>query len=396
MIINNPEKIEKAEIIVGIPSYNESETIGFVVEQISLGLEKYFPNKQSIIINVDNNSADGTKQAFFKAKSNIPQIYISTDKGIKGKGYNFHNLFSMMKKFEAKTGLALDADLKSIKPDWIKKMAEPIFEGYDFVTPYYARDKIDATITNHLVYPLTYGLLGWDIRQPIGGDFAFSSKMANVWLKKKWSQTTYQFGIDIFMSLTAFFNRMETCQVNLGSKIHNLSNPKLGPMFSQVSGTLFKMISENFNHIKRNIEIKKIPIKGDDQLPALSNSLPNKELFRKIFWDNLDSFWPTIKQAVSKPVYEKLNKIRKEKQGEIGLDLWTKIVYDFLCSYPGSKDKFILIDSLGCLYFGRMARFFIENGHLAPTEVEQVVIKRAKYFFKKRDYFLKKKDEKLC
>ena len=68
MITDNPKKIKQAEIIVGIPSYNEAETIGFVSEQASQGLEKYFPNKQSVIINLDNNSPDGTKQAFFEAE----------------------------------------------------------------------------------------------------------------------------------------------------------------------------------------------------------------------------------------------------------------------------------------------------------------------------------------
>lgn len=395
MITDNPKKIKQAEIIVGIPSYNEAETIGFVVEQASRGLKKYFPGKKSVIINVDNNSPDGTKQAFFGAKVNTPRIYISTAKGIKGKGYNFHNLFLMMRKLEAEVGLALDADLRSIRPDWIKKMAEPVFERYDFVAPYYSRHKTDATITNHLVYPLIYGLLGWNIRQPIGGDFAFSSKMSEIWLKKKWSQTTYQFGIDIFMSLTAFFSNSKVCQVNLGSKIHNLSNPKLGPMFSQVAGTLFKMLSKNIDRIKKDVEIDDVDIKGGDQLPVLSNALPNNELFRKIFWGNLDYFWPIIKQVASQPVIEKLRKIRRGKKNEIGLKLWTEIVYDFIYAYPEFKRKSLLIDALGCLYFGRVAQFFVDNGHLPHPEVEQAVIKRAKYFFKKRNYFLEKKNEEL-
>ncbi|OPL12052.1 MAG: hypothetical protein AVO34_02250 [Firmicutes bacterium ML8_F2] len=395
MIIDNPKKIKQAEIIVGIPSYNEAETIGFVAEQASQGLEKYFPDKKRVIINVDNNSPDGTKQAFFEAKVNTPRIYISTDKNIKGKGYNFHNLFFMMEKLGAKTGLVLDADLKSIRPDWVNKMAKPVFEGYDFIAPYYSRHKTDATITNHLVYPLIYGLLGWDIRQPIGGDFAFSSKMSEIWLKKKWSRTTYQFGIDIFMSLTAFFSNSKVCQVNLGSKIHNLSNPKLGPMFSQVAGTLFKMLSKNVDRIKEGAKINNVEIKGDAQLPVLSSASLNNESYRKIFWSNLDRFWPIIKQVASQPVIKRLRKIRRVKKNEIGLKLWTEIVYDFIYAYPEFNKKSLLIDALGCLYFGRVSQFFIDNGHLTHPEVEQTIIKRAKYFFKKRSYFLEKANEEL-
>ena len=101
MKIDNPQKIEEAEIVVGIPSYNESKTIGFVVEQISSGLEKYFPNKKCVIINLDNNSKDGTRDAFFQVESNIPRIYVSTPNGLKGKGYNGGDMYVKLNvKFE--------------------------------------------------------------------------------------------------------------------------------------------------------------------------------------------------------------------------------------------------------------------------------------------------------
>jgi glycosyltransferase involved in cell wall biosynthesis len=390
MKINNPQKIKQAEIVVGIPSYNEAETIDFVVEQVSLGLEKYFPDKQSVIVNVDNNSTDNTKEVFLKAKANIPRIYISTEKDIKGKGYNFHNLFLMIERLEAKVGMAFDADLKSIQAEWVKKMAKPIFDGYDYAVPYYARNKRDATITNHLVYSLVYGLLAWDVRQPIGGDFAFSDKTVRVWLKKKWVPTTYRFGIDIFMSLSAFFAGMKTCQVNLGSKIHNLSTPKLGSMFYQVTGTLFDIILDNLDQIKERVKVEKIPILGGKRLPILPNAKPDEELFRRIFLDNFDSYWPVIEGVVNQSAKEKLNEIRQKKEGSIGLSLWTKVVYDFLKSYKGSRNKAPLIEALGCLYFGRVASFLKKNGKLTPEETEKEVVRWARYFFKKRDYFLRK------
>ena len=37
-----PDKVKQADIIVGIPSYNEADSIGFVVEQVDKGLQKYF------------------------------------------------------------------------------------------------------------------------------------------------------------------------------------------------------------------------------------------------------------------------------------------------------------------------------------------------------------------
>ena len=93
----NQAKIKKADIVVGIPSYDEAENIAFVAEQASIGLKKYFPKYKSVIINVDNNSGDGTKRAFLEANTKVPKIYISTPPKVTGKGNNFHNLFKERK-----------------------------------------------------------------------------------------------------------------------------------------------------------------------------------------------------------------------------------------------------------------------------------------------------------
>lgn len=391
MNIDNPQKIKEADIIVGIPSYNEAETISFVVEQSALGLKKYFPKKNSIIINLDHESPDGTKQAFFNAKSDIPRIYISTGKDIKGKGRNFYNLFSISQKLKAKVIIVFDADLRSIRPNWVKKMAGPILNGSDYVTPYYIRCKTDATITNHLVYPLIYGLFGWNVRQPIGGDFSFSSKMVDYWLNQEWPETAYKFGIDIFMTSGAFLSKAKISQVNLGSKLHNLSNPKLGPMFYQVTETFFKIIADNLDKIKNTNEVNNVSILGGKSLPILANENPDEELFRSIFWDNLDDHWELIKNVIKEPVRNKFIKDIEKKEVAINLKIWTKIVYDFLNAYcKQDYDRSELIKALGCLYFGRIVSFYKDNGKCTPEGIEKEVVKRAKYFYKQRNYFLKK------
>ena len=146
---------------------------------LSLGLSKYFPSLSAAIINVDNNSSDGTREAFLGAETGkILKKYISTEKGIVGKGNNFRNLFIEVERLKAKAIVVVDADLLSITPEWVKSLATPILEGHDYVTPLYSRNEYDGTITNHITYPLLYSIFRANIRQPIGGDFAFSPKMA--------------------------------------------------------------------------------------------------------------------------------------------------------------------------------------------------------------------------
>ena len=45
------ERISNADIIVGIPSFNNARTIGHVVRAVHAGLAKYFPEQKAIIIN---------------------------------------------------------------------------------------------------------------------------------------------------------------------------------------------------------------------------------------------------------------------------------------------------------------------------------------------------------
>ena len=154
----------------------------------------------------------------------------------------------------AKAVVVVDADLKSITPEWIKHLGEPLFEGFSYVAPIYVRHKYDGTITNGIAYPMTTALYGRRVRQPIGGDFSFSSRLAEYWLNQEWSETIRQFGIDIFMTTHALLGGFKICSTRLGAKIHKVKDPgeSLGPMFKQVIGTLFSMLTKNPKALPEN------------------------------------------------------------------------------------------------------------------------------------------------
>ncbi|MFQ5753516.1 MAG: glycosyltransferase family 2 protein [bacterium] len=145
--LENPDRVTSADIVVGIPSYNEADSIAIPVQTTSKGLREFYPSKSSVIINVDNHSPDGTKEAFLNTPTKVPKIYVSTPKGVKGKGHNICNLFEVAAELRAKAILMLDADLTSMTPDWIEHLSEPLFDDYDFVVPIYVRHKYDGTIT---------------------------------------------------------------------------------------------------------------------------------------------------------------------------------------------------------------------------------------------------------
>lgn len=381
----------KIDLIVGIPSYNEADSIGYVIKQVDQGLRKYFPQYNGLIINVDNYSPDGTKYAFINTKTKTQKLYVSTPVGIKGKGRNFYNLFKKVKEFKPKAVVVVDADLKSVTPQWIKKFIEPILAGYDFALPIYSRSKYDATITNHICYPLIYGLLKKDLRQPIGGDFAFSTKLASFWLRQKWYKTTREFGIDNFMTLGAIFGDFKICQVYLGAKIHKPSAPKLNLMFLQVADTFLRTIILNKKKwIKKKSKVNQLVIFGrtgwtEPQKLTVDIKGLEKTFFRD-YWIHKKYF----KNFLRSEIYKKLEMMEQKKEVDINHRLWTEILYDLILIYKKSKFSLKVIEALRTLYFGRVASFAKEVSKLTEKQAEEVIKKQAQNFYLKRDYLISK------
>jgi glycosyltransferase involved in cell wall biosynthesis len=174
------QEISEAEILVGMPSYNNVVTANYVVSQIVDGLDQYFPNFKSVIFVSDGGSGDQTLTSVKKINIKsaniklIPTIYI----GASGKGTAVQAIFEAARYLHVNSVALVDSDLRSITPEWMKLLIAPTMNGTDFVAPLYNRRKYDGTITNFLCYPITVALFGKNIRQPIGGDFGLSIRLA--------------------------------------------------------------------------------------------------------------------------------------------------------------------------------------------------------------------------
>lgn len=387
--MNIPKKFKKADIVVGIPSYNEADNIDFVVRQIDKGISSYFPKKKGLIINVDNNSSDKTREAFLRTKTFASKAYISSKPGQRGKGYNFYNLFKIIRNFSCEINLVFDADLKSIEPIWIKKMADSLIKGYDFVCPFYARNKKDALITNHFCYPLIYALLGWDIGQPIGGDFGFSLQMVEHWLSKKWQKSVYRYGVDIFMTTEAILNNFKICQVDLGSKIHKPSQLKLKSMFIEVALTLFSqlVVSKRFWG-NRKIKKAKIFNRRVKQRPRLSGL--DLQRFKDVYNLGFQANEGFLKMILMPENQQRLKEIAQSERVGINSDLWSRIIYDFIFAYERNFNKRKLMELLEIIAFGRFFYCLKSIEKLNFSKAEREMIKQAKIFRKNRSYLVNK------
>lgn len=395
---DNPSNISEAEMVVAIPSYREAKLIGYPTTQAALGLKRYFADRKCVLINCDNNSDDGTKEAFFAADTEgLPRIYLSTPAGIKGKGNNFQNLFHKVLELNAKAVVVVDADLKSITPQWIKHLGEPLFNEFGYVAPLYVRHKYDGTITNSIAYPLTRALYGRRVRQPIGGDFGFSGEMARVFLASPtWTEAVRNFGIDVWMTTLAMNNNVPICQAYMGRpKIHKPKDPgaDLGPMFSQVVGTIFDLMTQTTGYWMRVKWSRPTSIYGfglgEVEMPPPVKVSEDKLAanFREGFqqWQGL---WANI-------LPEDLNK----KIGEIGglppdqfdfpTQLWAKTLYEFAVAYKDETvDRQQLLVSLIPLYFGKTLSYVRKTARMSVQQAEEFIENECMVFEETKPYLL--------
>lgn len=258
-------RLERADIMVGIPSYRNAATIGYVVRAAHAGLVQYFPELRPVLVNADAGSPDGTQRVVVETEPpdyvesillvrptnrlhRVSLTYPEID-GVGGKGAALRTIFEIAAALEVQALVVVDSDLRSIGPEWIELLAGPILKGgYDFVAPRYARHKYDGTITNTVTYPLTRSLYGHRLRQPIGGDFGVSGDLVRHYLARDdWSADVSRFGIDIWMTTGALTGGFAVCEARLGSKVHDPKDPgaDLGPMFRQVVTTALRLAAAN-------------------------------------------------------------------------------------------------------------------------------------------------------
>ena len=114
--------IKEADILVGIPSYNNAATIAHVVRAVNAGLVKYFPDKKCVIINSDGGSTDGTMDVVHGTSiEDFESILISQKTesvlklatpyhGIPGKGSAFRTIFEIGKLLKVVCYLRLDVE----------------------------------------------------------------------------------------------------------------------------------------------------------------------------------------------------------------------------------------------------------------------------------------------
>jgi glycosyltransferase involved in cell wall biosynthesis len=402
-------ELGEVDLLVGIPSFNNARTITHVVQAVDAGFAKHFPGRRAVIVNSDGGSRDGTQEVVRAAGFANPgailvahpltpaQKIVTPYHGIPGKGSAFRTIFAIAERLKAKACAVVDSDLRSITPTWVELLLGPVLQqGFDFVAPLYLRHKYDGTITNSIVYPLTRALYGREVRQPIGGDFGFSGRLAAHYLTKPvWESNVARFGIDIWMTTTALADGYQVCQAFLGAKIHDAKDPgaDLAAMLVQVVASVFDLMNTYRDVWPKVSEAHAVPLFGFPHGVGLEPVNVNVERMLGIFRQGARDLVEVWQSALSRETLAAVTALATSEQTPFHFPdaLWVRVVYDFAaayhhCSLPGDQ----LLRSLVPLYLGRTASFVLQTAESGADEVETVIRSLADEYQRQKGYLIER------
>ena len=397
---DNPDGITRADIIVGIPSYNEASRISFPTQQADKGLSKYYSERSAVIINCDNCSPDNTRQAFMQTATKTPKMYLSTENGVTGKGNNIKNLILKAVELSAQAVMVVDADLMNMTPLWIRNLGEPLFENYHLVAPLYVRHKYDGSFTNNIIYPLTRALYGRRVRQPVGGEVGFSGELARIYKDESnyCDEAVGNFGISIWMTTVAMRHSVSVIQSFMGkAKIHRVRDvtSDAAKMFRDVLGTLFELMCR-YDRFWKDVKWSRPTAVfgfgiGDVEVP------PPVEIDIKSLSDEIDTGlkrnWNLYKEFVNPQNFNKMEEVAGLPQDgfELPTNLWAKILYDFAVAYRNrAVPHDDLLGSLIPLYYAKTLSFVLETEAMNTQQVEEFIEDQCLHFEKTKPYLLER------
>ncbi len=432
-------RLERADIMVGIPSFKNAATIGYVVRAAQAGLVQYFPDLRPVVVNSDAGSPDGTQRVVVETEppdyverillvrptnklSRVSLTYPEID-GTGGKGAALRTIFEIAAALEVQALVVVDSDLRSIGPEWIELLAGPILKGgYDYVAPLYARHKHDGTITNNVTYPLTRALYGLRIRQPIGGDFGVSGDLVRHYLSEgHWTPEVSRFGIDVWMTTLAITGGFAVCQARLGAKVHDPKDPgaDLGPMFRQVVTTILRLAVANPDRWQQSHGSHDVPAYGFERLvdpPPLEINVLRLLSEYQAAALTLGATWREMLSpetaagvlGLAEEAGHVADTVRAAQDLAPGDTppttaamaavaagfafpdaLWARVIYDLVITARDQPNKLEeYVTSLVPVYFGRVASAVIENRELTTERAEDSVERQAREFERLKPYLV--------
>jgi predicted GH43/DUF377 family glycosyl hydrolase len=353
-------------VVVGIPFYNEKETLAQVVTTAAQGLSPFL-NVKPLVLYVGDPAGEEALATLGDISLPMPHHQFLLPEGINGRGFSIRAILEVARELSADVVL-LEADLRregdqGFKPTWLERLYFPLLQDYDLISASFRRHYFEDTTGSLFVGPLLEAFFGLRLDDPLSGVYGISRRLVEEYCTDLdwWYGGAGGYGVDPWLLAQAVVWNKKICEVSLGSKIGPLGLSKRSYVFKQVARALFDCIKANEDYWLRSQLILKQPdiygLEDRDRPPAFSCHL--EELVTS-FATGLDQYSSLFAHMLPER-YSALEQISAQDGSVMEFDdkLWSTVVYRFLQTYAfdESINAEDLYEGLRILYDGRLAAF---------------------------------------
>ncbi|MFO8011097.1 MAG: glycosidase [Dehalococcoidia bacterium] len=375
--VNRVRGIGEADIVVGIPFYNEFETLPGVIETAVEGLNKAYPDLKSVIVAAGSPAGAEALRAVeeMPAQGKIERIaFIFDNELLNGKGWGIRGIFELADRLGSDV-LILEADLarshtsdedEGFSPEWIRLLLDPVRnDKADMVVSRFNLHYFDAPVCNHLAYPLLAAVYNCPMRCLLGGQWGLSHRLLRVYLNNPryvWETAFSGYGVDSWMAIGAITSNARICEACLGVKDRRHSIGKQDMVLRQLANAFFQEILNDDNwwtRIELAISVPhtvRLPVLGRPKGTPVKPQRVNTGLLHDDYRSGFNTYYSLYERLFDNKTYDKLERLSHTEIGEFDFpsDLWARGVYGLIIAYAFKKEfaRGDLLSSLITLHKG--------------------------------------------
>jgi hypothetical protein len=401
--------VGEVDLLIGLPTSNNADTIGHVVQAIKIGLVKYFPRERTVVVNADGGSRDGTPEKvqssavpdFRSALATNPlrtgHTVTTSYHPSMGTGAAVRLIFAAADLLRAKACAIISPDLVSVTPEWIDALLRPIYrDTFDFLTPIYERHKFDGLLIKNILAPLIRAAYGCEIQEPAGEEFGFSGALARDFLVQDiWHEDFVRYGWALWMTTASISAGYRLCQAFLGPKIYSGKRAGEG-----LPGTIQRTVGALFNSMEAH-ESFWIARTGSETTPSfgfqaeldLAPIRVNRKRMGEMFRTGVEELSSILEQILSAPTHQAIRRIVQSPDSNVQFpdELWVTTVYEFAASFHHSViNRDHLLQALTPVYRGRIGSYLLQNQGASTNEVRDRLESLNSQFERQKPYLIER------
>jgi hypothetical protein len=380
----NPDSIAQADLVVGFLALNDQNAIDRAVEKASEGQALDYPDLKTALVLSDLGSQGQTVKRFFAATAGPAKIAAIAPPEA-GDTQALLNLLIIASRLKPKIVVVLNADNLTVKRTWLKRLAEPLLQGQaDFANPIFARNAIDAPVTNLMVYPMFRALFGRRVRQPILTDWAFTAEVLQTLLAfQDWPNFPGFMAAELTVKALAVSKGFRICQSIMtegryGHSNKRMDTPHIISIFKELARGVFETMGR-FKDFWRSVSRSRpTSVVGTDLKPGL---------FPPRYQVRLEELYAEIRPLVqaTEPDWRELlpaapgdpRKLLDVSLAQLNVDAqkWGQLLF-----YSGGlyekfdeSDRERLLSAITPIFLARFLSFQKQTIGLNPTQVEAQV-----------------------